>query len=399
MKLLPVLSNYLMEQNNVASSYCTLFLFRNNDQKLTSHDKTMQPPTQKQQQLQQQPHQIYNMKEQQELRQRRARIIRETRQHREEDKRVKDFVTQSTKQSSAHFMQMFLVVVTALLIFISVLLQYTKPQFFQRLFRRRNVPPFYIATKYPNSVILDRDLPRFYQAYSIATPDNVEAQEAVKKVVRSRTQIKRRLGNLKAIVKAWDIANIQNLVQRGLCGDDFTQAYQGGSDLRKDTLLMWCLVATRVVEGYFYDTVEMIDSALFLTRKRGMVVKRRQPTGLEMDGHGGALSTSFYLHPRHNNTLIEWIPSKALAMAISTPENDVASPLEAREMLERYLFDLVISQGNEEDYLVLDEVCQRDQPDRAIGMDCPNGSDSDCCFFVVPERYGGRFQVNNDNDD
>jgi hypothetical protein len=356
---------------------------------------TMLPP------LQKQPKQLkqnQEMKEQQELRQRRARIIRETEQYRQEEKRVRDYVSRSAGQSSARFVQMFLVVATALLIAISVLLQYTKPQFFRRFFQRRNIPPFVLATKYPNSVILDRDLPRFYLTYSIATRDNIEAQEAVKKVIRSRSQLKRRLGYIKALVKAWDAANIQTLVQsRGLCGDDFAQAFRSASDARKDTLLMWCLVASRVVEGYFYETVEMIDSALFLTRKRGIVVKRRPPTGLmEIDGHGGALSTSFYLHPRHNHTLLEWIPSKALAMAISAPEEAFSNPLEAQEMLERYLYDLVISQGNEEDYLVLDEVCQRERPDRAIGMDCPNGGNIDCCFFVVPERYGGRFELNND---
>lgn len=332
-------------------------------------------------------------KDERELRQRRSRIINETAHQRQEERRVKEYLKQNTGKSSAQFVQLFMVVITALIISVSAVMQYAKPQFFQRLFKRRNVPPFYLATKYPNSVILDRDLPRFYQTFSIATPDNVDAQEAVRKVIRSRTQLKHRLGNTKAIVKAWDVANIQGLVRRGLCGDDFAQAYERGSDQRKDDLVMWCLVATRIVEGYFHETVEMIDSALFLTRKRGIVVQKSQPAGTDRDGQGSALSTSFYLHPRHNNTLLEWIPSKTLAMAITTPEEAFASPYEAREMLERYLYDLVITQGNEEDYLVLDEICQQERPDRAIGMDCAPGDSGDCCFFVVPEKYGGRFNL------
>ncbi|KAG7358954.1 hypothetical protein IV203_015543 [Nitzschia inconspicua] len=306
-------------------------------------------------------------------------------------------MTKSTGESSARFLQIFMVVFTALIISIGTIIKYTQPQIFQRLFQRRKVPPFYLATKYPNSVILDRDLPRFYQTYSIATADNVFAQEAVKKVVRSRNQLKHRLASTKVIVKAWDAANIKSLVQRGLCGDDFLHAYHQGSDQRKDDLVLWCLVATRVVEGFFYESVEMIDSALFLTRKRGIVVKKSQQFATESDGHGGALSTSFYLHPRQNNTLLEWIPSKALAMAISTPEDSLASPLEARELLERYLYDLVITQGNEEDFLVLEEQCQEERPDRAIGMDCPHGDNGECCFFVVPEKYGGRFHLNDDD--
>ena len=342
------------------------------------------------------PHDVRISKEQR-VRQRRTRIMNETKQHKDEERRVKQSVKNSAASSSTHFIQVFMVVFTALIISIGTILRYAQPQFFSRLWKRRNIPPFYFATKYPSNVILDRDLPRFYQTYSIATSENELARQAVNKIIRSRTQLRHRLGQTKAILKAWDDANIKTLVGRGLCGDDFAQAYHKASKERQEDLLMWCLLATRVVEGYFKESVEMVDSAIFLTRKRGMVVKKQSPLG-GGDGHG-ALSASYYLHPRLNNTLLEWIPSRVLAMAISTTEEDLLDPATAKESLEHYLYDLVIAQGNEEDYLVLDEVCQREQPERAIGKDCSPSDGGECCFFAVPEHYGGRFNLNEEEGD
>jgi len=270
------------------------------------------------------------------------------------------------------------------------IVRYTHPQFFRRLWKRRQTPAFYFATKYPNNVVLDRDLPRFFHSYSIATPENEFAQKAVQRVIRSRNRLRRGLGETKTILRAWDASNIKSLVKKGICGEDFTIAFRKGSDQRKDDLLMWCLLATRVVEGFFLESVEMIDSALFLTRKRGMVVKK-QPQEEAQDGYG-ALSTAYYLQPRMNKTALEWIPSKALAMIISTPEEAADGPSGAREMLERYLYELVVTEGNEDDFLVLEEVCHADhQPERAIAINCPHGNDGECCYFVLPERYGGRF--------
>jgi hypothetical protein len=325
-------------------------------------------------------------------------MINETQQHREQERWVMNSVKQSSGRSSTHFIQVFLVVFTALLISISAILRYAQPQLFARIWKRRSVPPFYFATKYPSNVILERDLPRFYQTFSIATPENEIARKAVNKIIRSRTRLRHRLGDTKAILKAWDDANVESLVQRGLCGDDFAQAYHKASSGRQEDLLMWCLVATRVVEGYFKQSVEMIDSAIFLTRKRGMVVKKQAPLGID-DGYG-ALSTSFYLHPRLNNSSLEWIPSRALAMVISTTENDLMDPSFVQATLEQYLHDLVIAEGNEEDYLILDEICQNERPERAIGVECPDdgGEETACCYFVVPDHYGGRFKLHEDDD-
>lgn len=328
----------------------------------------------------------------QQLRQRRARIIRDKIREEDEMKELEKIVLMG-RSNNQHSLHASIVIVTALIVTLVCVLRYGNyGSYLDGLYRvmgwSKAYPTFLFATQYPKDVILERDLPRFFQTYSIATPENEIARKAVEKISRSRFHLKRRAGIITSILKVWDESNIQLLLNRGLCGPDFEKAYNLGSEVRRNDLLMWCLLATRIAEGYFMDSVEMIDSALFVTRKRGMVV--RKPAG-SVPG-GDALSTSYYLHPRTNTTSVSWIPAKALAWITANPEERLGSPREARDLFRRYLNELVINQGNEEDYLVLDEVCQDDRPPRAIAIDCPVGEDRDCCYFVLPAKYGGNFE-------
>ena len=336
-----------------------------------------------------------------ELRQRRARITTGIAAQRKAEEEFAQRVGLSTTKSSSKFAQIFLVLITGVVVSIGGILQYTQPTFFRKLLgKKKKTPTFYFATKYPDDVILDRDLPRFFRSLSIATPENEFARNAVSKVSRSRTQLKKRLGTTKAILRAWDSYNIDALIHRGICGDDFTRAYQTGSDQRKHDLLMWCLLAARVVEGFFLESVEMLDSPLHMTRNRGVIVKKLDgggAAGVVEDGYG-AFSNSFYLHPRMNKTSTEWIPSKMLAMVISTPEDVVGGPAEASEMLQRYLYELVSTDDVIDDFIVLEEVCQVERPERALAIDCPHREDnSGCCYFVLPEMYGGNFKPRDDD--
>ena len=58
-------------------------------------------------------------------------------------------------------------------------------------------------------------------------------------------------------------------------------------------------------------------------------------------------------------------------------------------MIQRLLYEMVIVQGNEEDFIILEEVCRADRPDRSIAIDSNENAD---CYFVLPERYGGNFK-------
>lgn len=57
------------------------------------------------------------------------------------------------------------------------------------------------------------------------------------------------------------------------CGSDFSQVYPNSTEERKNDMVMWCLLATKVVEGFFLESVQLMDSALILAKGRGMVVK------------------------------------------------------------------------------------------------------------------------------
>jgi len=330
------------------------------------------------------------------LRQRtRSRIIND----KKEDKKIEVIVRQSivnNSRYSGHFIRTFLVVITALLCTVVAIIQ-SKPKFFDRLLKRNSIPTFHLATKYPNTVILDRDLPRIFGFYSIATPENVFAQKAVRRVCNSRTQLRRRAGRIKTIVKAWDVSNIENVVNQEICGHEFVTVYRSDriSQQRKDDLLMWCLMATRATEGFFMESIDIIDSPLILTRNRGIVVLKQTTTAAAADGYAGELSTAFYLHPRTDKTKMNWIPSKILAMLISSSQEEHEEEKNAdvgstqQEMVQKLLYDLVITQENEKDFLILEEVCQENRPERSIAIDTKSSNDN--CYFVLPEKYGGNF--------
>jgi len=322
------------------------------------------------------------------LRKRRAQILRD----KKEDERVKGVIQETIVQSqrSNHILKTFLVVITALLCTVGALLRYSNPNIMKR-FWKKPIPTFHLATRYPVNVILDRDLPRFFRHLSLATPDNVPAREAVRKVLRSRTQLRKRSDRIKTIVKAWDDSNVEQLLQQQICGADFVSAYNRGSQQMKENLLMWCILASRISEGYFKESVEMLNSPLFLTRKRGIVVRRQPSTGVS-DGNA-SLSTSFYLHPRsYNSSAINWAPSKILGMLISDGDQD--ADMDGQEKIERMLYDLVVTEGHENEFLILDEICQTIRPERSIAFE--SGKNSGPCYFVMPEKYGGRFHEEED---
>jgi hypothetical protein len=322
------------------------------------------------------------------LRQRRSQIL----QDKKKDELVKGVIKKTIvgSQNSSHILKIFLVVITALLCTVGSLLRYSNPKILKR-FWTKPIPTFQLATRYPTNMVLERDLPRFFRQLSIATPDNAMAREAVQKVLRNRNQLRKRAGRIKSSVKAWDDSNVELLLNQRICGDDFMVAYRSASKQKKDDLLMWCLIASRITEGFFKESLEMVDSPLFLTRNRGIVIKR-QPTAGVADGYG-ELSTSFYLHPRFNNSAaIDWIPSKILETLVSSSGQEL--DVDGQEVIERMLYELVVAQENENEFLILEEICQENRPERSIAFETSNNADR--CFFVVPEKYGGNFDPRDD---
>jgi hypothetical protein len=325
------------------------------------------------------------------LRQRRARIIRDKAKEQKEEKVFRDMASKSSSQTSVYMIRLYVVIGTAMVVTIIAALNYSRPSFLYK--RRKKQPPYYLATMYPPKMIVERDLPRFFRTYSIATPQNKVARMAVRRVASSRKALKTGNGNLQLLLKAWDASNIDHLLQRDICGPDFSQAYHSGSQERQEDLVMWCLLTTRIAEGFFLESVDMIESALIVARRRGMIVK-------SSSSDSGVLN-AYYLHPRNlleSNDSMAIVPSKVMIWLLANPEDVLSNPSESRRMLQEHIYELVSSDEIKGNYMVLEEVCQPDPPKRVIGKQCASNR-SDCCYFVVPEAEGGRFGDSSSSDD
>jgi hypothetical protein len=287
-------------------------------------------------------------------------------------------ITKHTSKSSNYFLKLYTVIGLAIIFTFAAFLNHTRPKFFFGKPTKRK--PFRLVSIYPPGMKIESELPRFFRSFSIATPQNKEARMAVIKTVNSRKVLKRRSGSNKTFLKTWDASSVNMLLDRGICGSDFEAAYSTSSDERKNDLIMWCMMSVTRSEGFFLNTVEIVESPLLLAIGRGIVVKSAtSPTSLSID---------FYLHPR-NVTYEEdmaIIPSKLVAWMLDNQQTEVQTYAEYREKAQDYLYDLVFSDSNEENYMVLQEVCQPYRPPRTIGENCKVDP---CCYIVVPEIYGG----------
>jgi len=315
------------------------------------------------------------------LRNRRQRIIQETAKEQEEIKKVTNIAKQSNRQASNYFLKLYLVLGTAVVVTIVAALNYTQPKLFKR---RKTSPPYYFTTLYPPGMDIDKELPRFFRSYSVATPQNKAARVAMKRVVQSRHNLQRGNGNIQVFLKSWDETHIEMLQERTFCGTDWKVAYDKASPSRQESLLLWCLLATRVTDGIFLESVDMLQSALILARQRGIVVRSTE-TGY---------STSYYVHPRRDSNELSSplarVPSKLLQWMLANPEDFMENEQEAQDLLEEHLYRLVQEEEGSE-YMVLDQVCQTDRPRRSVARECQGDS---CCYFVVPDSYGGNLDSN-----
>lgn len=159
--------------------------------------------------------------------------------------------------------------------------------------------------------------------------------------------------------------------------------------------LAWCLLSVTKTEGYFLNSVELLESPLLLTKGRGIVVRSAaRPFSLSID---------MYLHPRNmtqeggskENANMSILPAQLLARMLDSSESE--SYAAYREQIEQYFHDIIFSNSNEDNFVVLEEVCpQIERPRRAISKKCEAQS---CCFIVVPEEYEGFIFEESSSDD
>lgn len=328
------------------------------------------------------------------LRQRRNRIIQDKMAETRDLDEIKD-LTQKSDQIRAHYMtKLYIVVFTAFVVTLMAATNFMKPAFLYK--RRKNQPPMHLATLYPPEVVLERDLPRFFRSYTIATPTNRFARKAQVRIVNSRGALKHGTGTLPVLLRAWDETDINLLRERDFCGKDFEAAFVEGSQERQGDLVLWCLLATRVVEGSFLESVEMTNNAFITARKRGMIVQRQRDVDDAPDR--ATISNAYYLHPRlpgEEHLPMAPLPSKVLKWLFAHPEASLSDPKLA---LQDLLYQLTSSEENRGRYMILDEVCQGTRPKRSIGEQC--SKTGECCYFVVPQREGGKFDdISDDEED
>lgn len=368
----------------------------------------------------------------QQMRQRRARILRDQAKERKEEQDIRNITVKSNKVSSTYMVRVYIVVGTALIVTILALLNYTRPsiiynnihiknfnmmgksisnnvhenenqnenQNHHNHLKRKKSLPYYIGTLYPSGIIVERDLPRFFRTYSIATPNNKDARMAVRKVVSNRAALRRGAGNLKIHLKAWDESHVSQMLERHLCGVPFNDAYLSTTSVqRREDLVMWCLLTTQVVEGFFLNTISWNESPFIFAKNRGMIVKAYQSDN--------KILHSYYLHPRNlsYDSTLAVLPSKVLTWIFDHGEDVIENDVDYQQQLQEYIYQLSTSQGNDDGkYLVLEEICSSSSssstmqlpPKRSVGKQCYESSGK-CCYFVMPESEGGTFD--DDDDD
>jgi len=323
----------------------------------------------------------------QQLRQRRARVLQDKQKEENGQKQWQEIAEQGKERRSYYMTKFYIVIISAIIVTVVAVLNYTRPALLYN--RQPPPPPLFLATRYPRDVIMDRDLPRFFHSYSIATAHNLPARNAAIQFANSRNALQLRTGNLRVILKGWDTSHVDLLLERNLCGRQFERAYTNSSSPeRQDDLLMWCLLATEITEGFFMESVEMINNAFTLARKRGMLVRKSSDGGSSTRGR---ISNAYYIHPRlpeeDPDTINPPLPSQMLWWLHEHPESSLEDPTAA---FQQALYDVAFSEAHQGRYMVLDEICQETQPKRAIAKQCSKETTDRCCYFVVPESEGGR---------
>ena len=356
-----------------------------------------------------------------------------------------------------------MLIILALIVTLISGIQYTRPQVLRKLLGFKSTSggrkdkstepkvyqPYYIATLYPPTVVIERDLPRFFRSYSIATDENQFAQDVVQSMIQSRNALKKGSGRQAVWLKAWDEESIQQILERNICGTDFTSLYNNPSLKleQKQDMVMWCILTTRLADGFFMNNIQMIEgrfSPLLLTKNRGMIVRRRPPTTTTHSDNPKYMN-SFYLHPRNLNdtsTALAILPSKVLNYLLDEIQSNIDDQQgrnnnnaggdgldidKYRNGLQSHIYGLLNSDNVDDgmsidDYIELTEICypssstaaanQESPPDGAIAQtsSCNNAvfeensadhivelndnqtDDEECCYFVFPEPESLQFK-------
>jgi len=293
-------------------------------------------------------------------------------------------------------------------------------------------PPHHLALLYPPQTRLKQDLPQFFQQYAIATPLNLRARQAVRKLLATRNWLK----NFQIFISAWEREGIRSdYPLDDYCGSGFAAAYDRATDdsvrnirLAED-LLHWCLLHTYQNDGFLQwnTTLERapmshnqrappstttttsvqytIEDTLkgFVPRYVGQdrihpsflwLPKKRETVEREEERSDESSSRSLRAKTKTVFDMDSLVPTKMLSWLIHT--GPTIDPKEYPTASEEYLFQLI--QPEQEHWMLLDAVCNTTanknldvtafEKRRVMGRDCVEMFDADsnvCCTVYMPE--------------
>ena len=305
-----------------------------------------------------------------------------------------------------------------------------------------------LATVYPWSV--REDLPLTYNAYSIATPDNLPARKVVRHVANLRNRAMDMLDSEKEQYKqrirlhAWEHDEFERQTQPYMaryCGPQFEEAYYQAqtssnslnyknmtitpTQARQDDLLLWCFLANGHHDGFVkYEMSHLF--APIVRGTKGVAVQRYSAKGAANPKR--IHSESFLLLPVHDYKDIKgdsWMwkfvrsafflsrkPKKRLPpsskVGYVTLEwlnvNGGGSLTETayRKLLEEFLYEWIVEREGSEKWIIFQAACTEEDRQALfpqyllVGTTCPqllgneDEGQGECCHIFDPNQRTSR---------
>lgn len=178
------------------------------------------------------------------------------------------------------------------------LLYFYEPGLVAKWLRRKpELPARSLISLYPPGISIRRDLPKFFYEYSIATPANLPARDAVRHIAALRKMATNPGSKYKQTIKLWpweldqfrsqlpDVASLDDY-----CGKGTDTLYKSRPELREDVVL-WCLLGA----GHDHGLIRYGVQQVFGSVSRGI-----KGVAVKYDGHQNrAMARSLLLLPFH----------------------------------------------------------------------------------------------------
>lgn len=223
-------------------------------------------------------------------------IVQQNKKERLEQRRI----ARLSHAAQTSVQKIYLALIMNIILVVMGGLIYWKPEvFFQTIAKSRasgngktllQWPPHHLAVLFPPQTRLKTDLPKFFQQYAIATPENYHARQAVRQLLKVRSRLK----PFQIFVTAWEREGMMSdYPVDDYCGTGFSAAYQYArttGSLREpasvrhaEDLLVWCLLHTYQNDGFYQwnSTLERAPISASLTATysqedtlKGMVPRR-----------------------------------------------------------------------------------------------------------------------------